>query len=105
MALEATQIDDSIRDWLRLASNLRELDLSWTACSDETISAIAGHSNLQTLWVTGSKVTDASIPSFIKLPALRSLDVQRTNITAAGLAELKKRRPDCKINPLQLRDQ
>lgn len=105
LSLEVTDIDDSISIWLQLAKNLRELDLSWTACGDETLASISDHSKLRTLWMTGSKITDASIANLINMRSLESLDVQRTQITPAGLAELKTRRPDCKINPLQLREQ
>lgn len=103
LSLEATAIDDAIHAWIQRAGSLRELDLSWTFCNDETIAAIAGHGQLRTLWLTGSKITDASIPTLIQLQNLESLDVQRTEITPAGLARLKTARPDCKINPLQLR--
>lgn len=105
LSLEATQIDDSVGDWIGKANALRELDLSWTACGDRTIAAIANHPHLQTLWLTGSKITDASVPTLAAIGTLQSLDVQRTQISAAALARLKTLRPDCKINPLQLRVQ
>ncbi|MCA9138998.1 MAG: hypothetical protein KDB00_19635, partial [Planctomycetales bacterium] len=53
LSLEVTRIDHSISDWLRLAKNLHELDLSWTDCGDETIASISDHSKIQTLWMTG----------------------------------------------------
>lgn len=105
LSLEATRVDDSIQSWLSNAGRLSELDLSWTSCGDATVAAMAGSGNLQTLWLTGSKVTDASIPILRQLPKLNSLDVQRTAITPAGLAAFRKARPDCNVNPLELRVQ
>ncbi|WP_145219625.1 hypothetical protein [Planctomycetes bacterium TBK1r] len=105
LSLEATRVDDSIHAWLRQATNLRELDLSWTTCGDQTVAAVANHNALQTLWLTGTQVTDASIPTLAAIGTLQSIDVQRTAITSAGLAKLKTLRPDCNINPLQLRVQ
>ena len=105
LSLEATAIDATLHPWLRQATELRELDLSWTACNDETVSQLASHRQLQTLWLTGSKITDASVDALVKLSGLESLDVQRTGISSAGVAELKRRRPDVKINPLLIRDQ
>ncbi|WP_182868643.1 leucine-rich repeat domain-containing protein [Rhodopirellula sp. JC639] len=105
LSLEATQVDDSIAPWLGQAAGLRELDLSWTRCGDPTIASLAGHTNLKTLWLTGSGVTDAAIATLASISSLESIDVQRTQITSDGLARLKTLRPDCNVNPLQLRVQ
>ena len=100
LSLEATGVDDSLGDWIANAKRLSELDLSQTRCGDQTIRNIAGHNRLRTLWLTGSAITDASIAVLTRLPSIESIDVQRTQITAQGLAKLKIAHPDWKINPL-----
>lgn len=100
LSLESTGVDDSIADWIAQANQLSELDLSQTRCGDRTIAALVNHRRLRTLWLTGSAITDASIPILNRLPAIESIDLQRTKVTAQGLAKLKIDHPDWKINPL-----
>jgi hypothetical protein len=38
------------------------------------------------------------------MPALQSVDLQRTSVTDAGIERLKKHRPNLEINPLILQN-
>ena len=102
LSLEATAVDDDLADWIAKAKNLRELDLSFTGVSDAAAQKIAAR-DLEVLWLTGSKVTDKSIPVLLKLSALQSLDVQRSEVSDAGLKTIRQQRPQLGLNPLQLR--
>lgn len=103
LTLEATKIDDDLIAWLAKATELEELDLSWTPMSDRLINSISTAKQIQTLWLTGTKITDQSIDAIARMQQLQAVDVQRTGITEAGLAKLRKTRPDLNINPLELR--
>jgi hypothetical protein len=103
LSLEATRVDDSLAEWLAMAIDLQELDLSWTRCGDQTLNAVTHFSELQTVWLTGSNVSDQSVAAAMQFDNLQAIDLQRTTVTAAGLARLRRARPSLKINPLQLR--
>ncbi len=103
LTLEATKVDAGLKDWLSKATNLQELDLSWTPMDDEIIEAISAAQQINTLWLTGATVSDQSIGQIAKMAELQAVDLQRTEVTAAGLERLRKVSPDLSINPLELR--
>jgi hypothetical protein len=103
--LEVTRIDSGLADWLRAARDLRELDLSWTGADDEAINALSNAANIATLWMTGTKVSDQSVGKIIAMADLESVDVQRSQITEAGLGRMQNARPGLEVNPLELRTQ
>jgi hypothetical protein len=103
--LEVTRIDSGLADWLRAARDLRELDLSWTGADDEAINALSNAANIATLWMTGTKVSDQSVEKIIAMADLESVDVQRSQITEAGLGRMQNARPGLEVNPLELRTQ
>ncbi|MGI9470442.1 MAG: leucine-rich repeat domain-containing protein [Rubripirellula sp.] len=103
LTLEVTRIDQGLIPWLQKATNLREVDLSWTKSDDAVIEALNGAADLSTLWMTGSKLTDRSIDSISRMQRLESVDLQRTEVTEAGIGRLRTARPQLQINPLELR--
>ena len=46
------------------------------------------------VWLIGDQVTDAGLVHLTRLPALRNLGVAHTQVTDAGVAELRKRLPN-----------
>ena len=58
---------------------------------------LKGLANLQTLHLSGPKITDAGLVHLNGLTQLQDLGLQQTKVTDAGVAELKKALPDCKI--------
>ena len=101
LSLEATRVDDGLRNWLSRANGLTELDLSWTRCGDATAGVFG--QELDTLWLTGSAISDQAIPDLLKLSSVEAIDVQRTKVTPQGLTKMKRAKPQWNINPLQLR--
>lgn len=71
---------------LRQVSQLRRLNLF--QCTDESLAALAGMPELETLSLHGSDITDASIPTLQRFPKLRELYISQTKLTAAGVMEL-----------------
>ena len=59
---------------------------------------LAGLSNLQSLWLCKTAVTDAGLAEIKKLKSLQRLYAHSTKLTAEGVAELKKALPGCKVN-------
>lgn len=103
LTLEVTKVDNSLGPWLRKARRLRELDMSWTVVGDEFLQAVAGFDELAVLWMTGTRLTDKSVEVIVGLPNLESLDVQRTQISEAGLERIRQAHPRLDLNPLELR--
>ena len=103
--LEVTRIDSGLADWLRAAKGLREVDLSWTTADDLAINALSSAADISTLWMTGTRVSDQSVEKIIAMADLESVDVQRSQVSGAGLGRLQTARPDLEINPLELRTQ
>jgi hypothetical protein len=103
LTLEVTRIDGGLLDWLHHADNLREVDLSWTGLGDEAIESLSSAKGITILWLTGTKVSDRSIDLLVAMPQLQSVDIQRTQVSDAGVARLRRARPDLQINPLELR--
>jgi hypothetical protein len=60
---------------------------------------------IETLWMTGTNLTDQSIDRIARMRQLQAVDLQRTKVTAAGIERLRKARPDLNINPLELRSE
>ncbi|MEP3830944.1 hypothetical protein [Rhodopirellula bahusiensis] len=100
LSLEATGITNQIANLFRGASQLRELDLSYTAIDDSALASIPP--TVSTLWLTGTRLTDDSIASLAALPQLKTLDVQRTKITDQGLQRFRQDKPNCQLNPLNI---
>lgn len=103
LTLEVTKVDDGMGAWLQKATGLRELDMSWTKVGDSFLQELSGFQDLSVLWMTGTRLTDQSIDAILRLPKLESLDVQRTQISEAGLERIRKARPSLQVNPLELR--
>lgn len=77
--------------------NLAILLLDDTNVTDTTVKELSGLKKLRELRLSGTKVTDAGIKKLADLPNLRYLSVVRTEVTDNGVAELRKLRPDLKI--------
>ena len=102
LSLEATRVDSGLQDWLRKATNLNEVDLSWTTVGDAAIESLGDAGKITTLWMTGTQVTDQSIASILEMPDLKSVDVQRTNVSDAGVKRLQASGSQLDVNPLEL---
>ena len=103
--LEATRIDSGLGNWLRKATKLNEVDLSWTMVGDEAIESLAGATSITTLWMTGTQISDQSVTRILAIPDLKSVDVQRTKVSSAGVKQLQVGGAQLNVNPLELRTQ
>lgn len=102
LSLEATAVDDTLTGWLAKAEVLQELDLSWTRAGDACLASLPASLPLETLWLTGSQVSDHSLERIAAFKHLQRVDLQRTAVTAAGRQRLRELRPDLTLDPLEL---
>lgn len=91
--LSYTNVSDADLEVLRKLPNLRELSLQHTAITDATLGRLRGHDYLERLNVYGTAVTDTGLAVLAALPRLRKLYLWRTAVTEDGLAELRRAQP------------
>jgi len=78
-------------------TKLTSLYLGETKVTDVGLKSLAKMTKLQKLWLNGTAVSDAAIPLLAGLKSLRELHVEKSQLSAAGVLELRKRLPTCEI--------
>jgi hypothetical protein len=94
--LHGNNISDASAKTLSSLSDLEELNLGFTRITDDTVKQLAGLKKLQVLSTSNTKTSDASLKALAELKNLRELYLSDTT-TEAGVAELRKALPKCKI--------
>jgi internalin A len=107
LSLDFTQVTDAGLKELAELKNLQWLDLAVTKITDAGLKELAVLKNLQWLNLGSTKITDAGLKELAALKNLRELELggpprgrpgaTPVPITDAGVEELKKALPDCKI--------
>ncbi|KAL8521261.1 hypothetical protein ACS0TY_011703 [Phlomoides rotata] len=73
--------DDSVEHIAHMGANLKSLNISNTKVSSEGIGALAGHvPSLETLLLSGTIVNDTAVSYISMMPALKIINLSRTNI-------------------------
>jgi hypothetical protein len=65
--------------------------------NDENLRALEGDESLRELVLNKCALTDAAFASLLRIPNLEYANIAETQITAAGLAEFQRQRPNCRI--------
>ena len=79
-------------------ARLAELDFPNTGFDDADLGHLTGLKGVETLDLQRSRVGDESVPVLAGMDSLRKVRLGEAKFTAAGLAELKRRRPDLTID-------
>ncbi|MGH7135323.1 MAG: hypothetical protein ACREHD_06255 [Pirellulales bacterium] len=87
----------SLVDFLRAISGVRWFYANGGDTDDNSVALLQHHEQLEYLNLAGAKITDAAVAHAKTLTGLKRLDLRRTEVTAAGLAQLRKALPDCEI--------
>ena len=74
--------------------NLEKLNLIKSNIEDPFLQEIAKLPRLKTLWVDHTKVTNAGLPYLNSMAQLKSLEIRGTAITREGMLQLWKHLPD-----------
>ena len=99
LTLGNTPITDAGLMRLKGLTNLQTLSLYGTRITDAGLVHLAGLTNLQKLYLDGTQITDAGLVHLAGLTRLERLYLylNRTRISDAGVAKLKKALPNCII--------
>jgi hypothetical protein len=86
----AEKIDDEGTEYLQRLSNLRSLWLTQTSISDHTLAHVTGLTKLETLHLGQTNVGDPGMEYVASLPILKRLVLSNTLVTDAGLPSLSR---------------
>jgi serine/threonine protein kinase len=73
------------------------LILASAGINDTMADRLAGLQTLEKLAISGNPLTDKGLAELKKLKGLKALEVKSTQVTEAGVADLQKALPECKI--------
>jgi hypothetical protein len=94
--LPFTNLGDGALDSLKGAPAIESLSLHATAVTDAGLRHLPSM-KIRSLWLSYTKVTDASVPTLIRCSELRWLAVGGSRISKDGIKALQRARPDLAI--------
>jgi hypothetical protein len=99
LLLDGCSVGDRSTAALTEARNLKGLSLARTHVTDASLKTIGRFTQLEEVdFLTGTAVTDCGLRSLAKLHHLEVVSLRDTNVTRAGLAELRAALPETLIN-------
>lgn len=90
LCLAHTQVTDSGLEKLPVCPQLRWLDLTQTAASDEGVKCFRESRQLNQLTLEGTRITDGALETVARFGDLEELDLSRTAVTDDGLKQLSR---------------
>lgn len=96
--LSGNTLDDAAWEIVLQLQKLRQLSLSNTRLSTQNVRQLTKLFRLQQLDLSACpQVTDDVLSELESLTVLKSLDLQGTSVSSAGIERLRKKRPGCDI--------
>lgn len=94
-----SQIGDDALKVLSSLPKLEQMSLQGNAFTDAGVAHLAHATGLRSVWIGLSKgaITDAGLEHLAGLEQLEELELQQTEVTAEGVAELLRKRPNLRI--------
>ena len=72
-------------------------DLGYTPAGDDLLKKLENLPDLETLNLSGTKITDAGLELLAKLPELKKLIIEGTQVTAEAADNFRDARPMCEV--------
>lgn len=82
---------------IALFTNMETLDLRDPAITNRGIAALPSLPKVKMIYLYGTGVTDGLAGALRKFPALKTLGLTSTRVTAAGVEEIRRHFPGCKV--------
>ena len=83
--------------YLKGLTNLQTLDLNFSYVTDAGLKHLKGLTNLQTLYLSRTSITDAGLGHLQEITSLQDLRLDATDVTDEGAEELRKALPNCTV--------
>jgi hypothetical protein len=93
-------VTDASAEYIGKCRQLETLDLSGTRITDVGLRQLRGLSRLRKLKLSGTKINDAAILHLARLSSLEVLTLQSTHITNEGMQKLRLALPNCKVKSM-----
>ena len=98
VSIAKTSVTDSgVASFLKGDFKLSSLDLTNCPVGHQTMSEIGKHTNLRSLSLDGTQITDSDLEHLYRLKKLRFLNVQGTQVTTNAIKELKSKLPGLRV--------
>lgn len=97
LSVDQTAIDDDGLAALEGFSQLTDFSINWNPITDRGLAQARFPPTLRWLGLMNSKVSDDGMKHLTHLSALQMLDVQFSDVTGVGAAEVTKKVPGCKV--------
>lgn len=92
-----SKIQDKDLDYVAKLVKLKELDLSGTAVTANGVASLAKLSDLERLWLDGTKLDDSTLDKLQGNRKLVKLSLSETGVSTDTVAEFKKTLPNCEV--------
>ncbi len=86
---------------LKLLTGLKKLeylDVRLGPITDAGVATLTAFPRLRWLGLSNTRVTDACLKSVLEMPALQRLGVESTKVSEAGVARLRRQRPNMQVD-------
>jgi hypothetical protein len=91
--------DADVTELARRAPRLHSLYVASTGVTDGVVESLAGLADLQRLGLAANpRITDAALKQLASMPRLSRLELRKTSVTPAGVAEFQKAVPTCDVD-------
>ncbi len=97
LSLANTAVTDAGLETFQEYRNLQDLDLSGTAVTESGLAHLKNCRRLVGLRLAGARVGPGAVAALAAFDRLTLLDVRKTGMTAAAVAQLAERLPSCQI--------
>jgi serine/threonine protein kinase len=98
LSMASSKLTDRGFDEIKHMENLEKLDLSKTAITSLGLTQLLSLRKLYELNLDGTFITDEALKTIASMQSLKSLSANQCHVTAKAIDELKKARPDLKVN-------
>lgn len=99
IAVNSRELGDASCAAMQSLASLEELDLQYCPITDAGVTSLSSLKKLHWLYIAESKITDTALETLAGMKGLKVLKLPKPagNLSAEGIAQFKKKRPDIEV--------